>query len=242
MLKPITVRHMVLLGALAASVAPSRAAATLSDCASPLQDIRVESKIVSREMDALKKISTEFAQSYRFASSTFYYKEPNKLRVDSKAGLVTVRYVINGNSKVVKAGVINKRTDISRNPGQRQTPLTVGLVIPAWVSLLNADYQGERTINGTKTSVFQVHHKLEPKGSYFKLYMDAARKYVVRSETYHGNGRLKVTMDFQEPKSFGGVWAPTRAKVYNPQGELGAVTELTKIRVNTGLADSLFAL
>ncbi len=242
MRKPIFVRQMMFLGALAASVMPSRAAVTLSECVSPIRDIRVESKIVSRDMDALKKISTEFAQSYRFATSTFSYKEPNKLRVDSKAGVVNVRYVINGNSKVVKAGVINKRTDISKNPGQRQTPLTVGLVVPAWVSLLDSDYQGERTIHGTKTSVFEVRHKLEPKGSYYKLYMDASRKYVVRSETYHGSGRLKVTMDFQEPKQFDGIWVPTRAKVHNPQGELGAVTNLTNIRVNTGLADSLFAL
>lgn len=240
MLRSANILPAIVLAAMAATA--SAQSVTLTDYASPVRDIKADSKVVSRNMDALKKISGEFAQSYRFATSTFYYKEPNKMRLDSKAGVVSVRYVINGNAKTVKAGAINKRTDITNDPGKRQTALTVGLVTPAWINLLNATYKGDRTINGVKTAVFEARHKQEPKGSYRILYMDPAKKYVVRAEGFYGNGKPKMTTDFLDPKQFNGVWVPTRTKVYNPQGELGAVTDLLNIRVNSGLADSLFVL
>jgi outer membrane lipoprotein-sorting protein len=220
----------------------AHAAVTLEEYATPIKDVTCQSVIVSRDMDALKKISNEFAQSYRFAESTMYYKEPHKFRVDSKAGIVGVKYVINGNRKVLKAGVINKRWDISKDPGQRQSAITIGLVTAGWAGLLDNSYLGDKTINGTRTVLFESHFKGQPTGSYYKLYIDPERRYVVRSEQFHGDGKLKVSMNFLNPKKVNGHWVPTQTKVYNPQGQLGAVTELRNVRVNSGLDDDLFAL
>lgn len=223
-------------------VAPGRAARPVAEYASPVRDVTLTSAVVQRNMDALKKISNEFAQSYRFASSTMYLKEPDKFRVDSKAGVISVKYVINGNAKVLKAGVINKRWDIAKEPGQRQGGLTIGLLTPSFLDLVDATSIGERTVSGRKAEAFDMRFKGKSGGSWYRLFLHPSDRYVLRMEQYKGDNSLKDTIVFSEPKKINGVWIPTQTKVFNPQGELGATTKMENIRVNTGLADSLFAL
>lgn len=218
----------------------TRAQTPFSATNSPVKDITVTTKVAWKDMSVLKEISTEFAQGYRFASSTTYYKEPGKFRVDSKAGAVNVRYIINGNTKTLKAGAINKRWDISKKPGQLQGAPTVGLVTPDWTRLLTTRYLGEATINGVKTVSYEARLSAEPKGSYSVLYMDPERNYIVRNERHFGDGKIKNVFDHLEPKRVSGVWVPTKTKVYDGRGRLGAITEVTDLKVNTGLAESLF--
>lgn len=230
--------------ALAASIliAPATAARPLLDYASPVKDLSLTSTVQERDMDALRKISNEFAQSYRFASSTMYLKEPDKFRVDSKAGLIHVRYVINGNAKILRAGVINKRWDITHEPGQRQGGLTVGLLTASFVRLVDSTPKGTQTVSGRKADVFDTHFKGKGRASWYRLFMDPDQQYILRVEQYKADNSLKDTIVFSEPKRVNGVWVPTRTKVFNPQGQLGAVTKMENIKVNTGLADSIFAL
>jgi outer membrane lipoprotein-sorting protein len=229
-------------GALAALCATASNAQSLMDYAAPVNDVSLKIAVVSRDMDALKKISTEFAQSYRFASSQMYFKSPDKFRIDSKAGVINVKYIINGNAKVLKAGVLNKRWDITNEPAQRQSALTVGLLTPAWVNLVNASAKGTRTISGRKAVVFDTHFKGKKNAAWYRLFMDPEKRIVLRMEQYHGDNKLKDTIVFADPVRASGIWVPTHTKVFNPLGQLGAVTKLENIRVNAGIADSLFAL
>jgi len=226
----------------AAATAASAGAQSLMDYAAPVRDIALKSVVVERDMAALKKISNEFAQSYRFASSQLYMKEPDKFRVDSKAGLVGVKYVINGNAKVLKAGVINKRWDITNEPGQRQGGLTIGVLTPSFVHLVNATAKGEQTVSGRKALVFDTHFKGKGKASWYRLFVDPEKHYILRFEQYKPDNSLKDTIVFSEPTRVNGIWVPTRTKVFNAQGQQGAVTRMENIRVNAGLSDSLFAL
>jgi outer membrane lipoprotein-sorting protein len=142
----------------------------------------------------------------------------------------------------VRAGVINKRWDITGEPGQRQGGLTVGLLTPAWVNLVNVTPKGARTISGHKAIVFDTHFKGKKWASWFRLSMDPQKRYIVRLENFSGNGDLKYTVVFSEPVRVNGAWIPTRSKVFNAQGEQGAITKMDNIKVNAGLADSLFSL
>lgn len=232
----------VVLAAAALTAAPGHAARPLMDFTSPVKDLTLTSKVEQRDMDALKQISNEFAQSYRFASSTMYMKEPDKFRVDSKAGVVHVRYVINGNAKVLKAGIINKRWDIANEPGQRQGGLTVGLLTPSFVNLVDATPKGTRTISGRTAEVFDTRFKGKGRSSWHRLFMDPDQRYILRVEQYKPDNSLKDTIVFSDPKKVNGIWIPTRTKVFNPKGQLGAVTRMENIRVDSGLSDSLFSL
>ena len=214
----------------------------LQKYASPIKDIHVKSSVERRDMDALKKISNEFAQSYRFAGSEMYYKEPGKLKIISKAGLLDVSYVINGNTKVVRAIGIHKTIDITHSPGQLQGAFVVGLLTPSWLDLMNITSKGSAKIDGRNTLVYEAHFIEEPRGAYYKFFVDPARKYVVRQEQFYGEGRLKMTTRFLNPVNQKGFWLPTKTEVLNAEGKLGAVTKMQILGINTGLPDSLFAL
>lgn len=228
--------------ALAAVVVGSRAAVPITKFASPVMDFHVRTAVEARDMDALKVISPEFAQSYRFSGSEIYYKEPGKLKVVSKAGLIDVTYKINGNSKAVQAGLIHKTIDITHSPGQRQGAMSVGLLTPSWLSLVSATLSGTSKVDGISTVVFEAHYNEEPGGTYYKFYIDPARKFTCRQEQFHGDGKLKLTTRFLEPVKINGVWIPTKTIVSNAAGKQGAVTKLNVISVNSGLSDKDFEL
>lgn len=214
----------------------------LEKFASPIMDLHVKSSVESRDMEALKKISNEFAQSYRFAGSEMYYKEPGKLKIISKAGFLDVSYVINGNTKGYKAVGIHKSIDITHSPGQRQGASAVGLLTPSFLDTMNISSKGSAKIDGREALVYEAHYKEEPGGAYYKFFVDPSRKYVVRQEQYHGDGRPKMTTRFLNPVNQKGIWLPTRTEVLNGEGKRGAVTKMQILGINTGLSDSLFAL
>ncbi|HEY3268615.1 MAG TPA: outer membrane lipoprotein-sorting protein [Armatimonadota bacterium] len=228
--------------ALALTPVLARAAKPLMDYASPVRDITLKSNIVKRDMDLLKTISTEFAQSYRVAASELWYKEPNKLLLISKAGLMDVVYKINGNAKTVKAGFLNKRWDVTHAPGQRQTALTVGLMTPAWVDLVNATYYGAAKVDGRPAVIYDARFKESDPRTWYRLYIDSERKIVLKQEQRIRDGSLKVTLHYMDPVRRNGVWAPTQIEVVTPDGKQGALTKMDGIRINTGLSDDLFKL
>ena len=214
----------------------------LEKYASSIKDIHVKSSVESRNLDALKKISNEFAQSYRFAGSEMYYKEPGKLKIISKAGLLDVSYIINGNTKVLQAVGIHKTIDITHSPGQRQGASAVGLLTLSFLDAMNISSKGSTKIDGHEALVYEAHYKEEPGGAYYKFFVDPARKYTVRQEQYHGDGRPKMTTRFLNPVNQKGIWVPTKTEVLNGEGTPGAVTKMQIVGINTGLPDSLFAL
>ena len=220
----------------------ARAERPLVEYSSPLKDITLKSSVVKRDMDLLKKISPEFAQSYRVANSTMWYKEPNKLLLISKAGLLNVVYKINGNTKTLKAGFFTKRWDVTHTPAERQTALTVGLITPAWVDLVDVTYKGKQKVDGRDVEVYQAKYREGNPLTFYRLYVDPQRKVLLRLDQCWPGGNLKVAYRFLDPASTKGVWVPTRIEVLTPEGKQGALTKIYEVKVNTGLSDDLFAL
>lgn len=218
------------------------ASASIQNATTPVRDIVVQSQVVSRDMDVLKKISTEFAQSYRFANSTLYYKEPNLMRLESKAGAVTVVYIINGDKKRLNAGLIRKTWNVAKEPRQRQSVLAIGLLAPSYLNLFTVTPAGNETVAGVKADVYTLRYKVEPQGSYLKLSVDPEKRVVVRHRQFMKNDQLKYEIRFLKPKPFGGIWVPTQSEVYNGEGQKGATTQITSVKVNAGIASSQFQL
>jgi outer membrane lipoprotein-sorting protein len=224
-----------------AAAGAAHAQAPINSHLPQVRDIALSSKIVSRDMAELRKISRDFAQSYRFASSEVFYKEPNRLRVNSRAGAITVSYVINGNTKVYRAGAA-VRNDISNKPKERQTAMLAGVLTPAFLQMFNVSGAGTGTFAGRSVHVYNLRYRQEPDGLWVRLSVDPQRKLVIRQQEFHADGSMKLDVRFLNPQQVSGVWVPTRLEVYNGEGKLGAVTEVSNIRVNTGLADSLFSV
>ena len=72
------------------------------------------------------------------------------------------------------------------------------------------------------------------------MWIDPEKDYTTRREWYDQKGRQKATFLYENPKKFDGVWFPTQLTVKNMDNKVAGVTRYDSIRVNTGLASSLF--
>lgn len=221
---------------------PARSAQPLVKYASPVRDISVRNTLVSKDMKELKVISNEYAQGYRVTYTDVWFREPNMLRVSSKAGLISAVSIINGNTKKVSAGPIKKTYDLKKEPRKRQDALTLGLVTPSGLQDFTDRFLRKEKVDGVDVLVYELKYKVQPENSYKVVYYDPKKKVVVRIMNHHGDGRLKFESRFLNPVRVNGIWVPTRTEVYNANGKLGGVTKFENIKVNTGLSDSLFKL
>lgn len=221
---------------------PARSAQPLVKYASPVRDISVRNTLVFKDMKELKVISNEYAQGYRVTYTDVWFREPNMLRVSSKAGLISAVSIINGNAKKVSAGPIKKTYDLKKEPRKRQDALTLGLVTPSGLQDYTDKFLRRDKVNGVVVLVYELKHKVKPEDSYKHVFVEPNKKVILRILNFHGDGRLKFDSRFLNPVKVNGIWVPTRTEVYNANGGLGGVTKFENIKVNTGLADSLFKL
>lgn len=210
-----------------------------------LRDFSATGQIVSKNDAELQKIDKNYAQGYRFRETLIQYKEPLKLRVDSKAGLFSVRYVINGKRKSTQVpGLhINRVRDITGRPGEEQGMLDSGILTPGFLEdSVASRFVGRQSLDGRMVPVFEFWYTDEPNSRHHFIWVDPQKRVILRHDVHHRSGGLKVRFMLKQPTQVAGVWVPTRIEVYNGEGRLAAVTQYKQVKVNTGLSESLFRI
>jgi len=224
----------------------AQAEEALQDYAQPaLHDFTATAVIVEKNDDELRQIDPNFAQGYRFRQSIIQYKEPFKLRVDSKVGLFSVRYVINGKRKATQVpGLrINKVKDITGRPGEEQGMLDSGILTPAFLAdSVASRFVGKEKLNGEMVPNFEFWYTDEKHSRHHTVWVDPTKRIIVRHDVFNRSGGLKMRYMLKQPIQVAWVWVPTRVEVYNASGRLAAVTRYTTVKVNTGLSESLFRI
>jgi outer membrane lipoprotein-sorting protein len=165
------------------------------------------------------------------------------VRVEGKYGLFGVLYIINGDRKLqsVPALRIRKVKNIATDPGERRTSLDIGIFTPSLLPHFETRFLRYDTRDGKKLPVFELSYRQEKGGRKRHVWIDPATRTVVEHQVFHRRGGLKMRYVFRNLVRYAnGVWLPTRVELYNPSGKLAAVTRYEDIRVNAGLADSLF--
>jgi hypothetical protein len=221
-----------------------RAEESLRDYAQPaLRDFAAVGVILAKNDAELKKIDNSYVQSYRFRESQIQYKEPLKLRIDAKQGFLSIRYVINGKRKSTRGLGFNKVKDITGRPGEEQSMLDSGVLTPGFLAdAVASRFVGHQTLDGRKVPVFEFWYTDESNSRHHFVWMDPAKRIILRHDVHHRSGGLKLRFMLKQPKQVSGVWVPTRVEVYNAEGRLAAVTRYTQIKVNSGLSESLFRI
>lgn len=224
----------------------ARAEEALGDFTQPaLHDFTAQAVIVQKNDAALNKIGRGFAEGYRLRESLIRYKEPQKLRVDAKAGFMSIRYVVNGSRKATEVPVlhISKVKDIAGHPGESQGMLDSGILTAAFLANSVASrFVGRRELGGRTVPVFEFWFTADYISRHHLLYVDPAKKIILRHDVDDRYGHPWVSYVLKQPIQVGGIWVPTRLEVYSADNRLAAVTHYTSVRVNTGLSDSLFHL
>lgn len=206
---------------------------------SSFKDAKFVAKIVTGNQKELKKINDDFAQSYRFDTTTAYVKEPFMLRMEAEVDDTKITYIVNGGRKYYKLGSkIGVPIDVKNAPGKRQTIMDFGILTP---SLFESGFMTAKFVRKDGDDlVFDItyDHKLD--NSRNRVWVDADKKFIEKRAWYDQAGRLLATFDYSNPKNEGGVWFPTKCTVKNNEGKLAGVTEYIKMSLNKGLDASLF--
>lgn len=217
---------------------------SISDVYQPgLKDASFTAQVEKAVIKELSKINKDFASSYRVKKTEVQLKEPFKMRLVSKVEGNDIVFVLNGPSRLLKvspAGIRNKE-NLSKSPGKRQTLFDYGLLTP---SLFNNFFVAKfvRMDRATGNAVFDVTYvpSLDDTTRH-RIWVDTSKKYMTRREWYSQNGgNLMATFEYSNPKQFGGVWIPLKLSVSNAERKFAGSLVYSNVKVNTGLADSLF--
>ena len=206
-----------------------------------LKDATFVAKVITGNQSELKKINKDFGEAYRFKESTIKIKEPFMIRMESNVDDTDVLLVMNGSKRLMSIpGRFSTRKDLSDSPGMRQTIFDFGILTPSLFSSLY-DAKFVRIDRATGNPVFDVIFKRrDVDTSRHRIWVDKDKKYIVKREWFGQEDQQKATFFYTEPELVGGVWIPTKATVKNTDDKVAGVTDYSLIKVNTGLADSLF--
>ncbi len=207
---------------------------------SGFRDFTIGAKIAYANQKELAVIGKDYGNSYQFKNSTIIFKMPDKVKVTSTAGVVKVSYIITGNMKRIRAGLLKKTEDISNEPHKKQTPLDVGMVTEAIWKQFRVDNVKMQGTAANPTYVLTLSLPNSPQKKQY-IWVDGKDWRLLKREKHEADGSLKSRYVYSKHKSYKGVvWAPTEQRVYNKNGKLAGTTVYSNIKVNTGVADGVF--
>ncbi len=212
---------------------------------SGLKDASFRMKVDKASQKELQKINKDFAMSYRFDYTDVDMKEPFMLRLESVVDQERLLYIVNGPTRLIKIprAKINKREDLSKSPGKRQTIFDFGIIAP---SIFNNYMQAKfvRVDRATSDAVFDVTYVPALKdGTRHRIWVDREKKVVTKREWYNQKGGfLQATFNYSKPQKFGTLWMNTRMDVYNADGKFAGGTDFVGMKVNQNLAATMFAV
>jgi outer membrane lipoprotein-sorting protein len=224
--------------ALAAPAAPS-----ITDFVQTrLKDATFTAKVVKGDQRELKKINSDFGQSYRFETVNIKAKEPFMLRLESVVDDTSILYIVDGPNLLISIprAKIKSKQNLANSPGRRQTFMDFGLLTP---SLFKGFFKDTfvRMDRATGDAVFDLRYP-DPKidSSRHRIWIDTDKKILTKREWYDQSDRQLATFFYEKPVQQEGIWMPTQLTVRNNENKVAGITRYTAIKVNTGLPDSLF--
>lgn len=215
--------------------------ARVTEAAGDFRDFKAVGTVTEKNKKALESLNSEYARLYEFDKAYISLKQPDKLRMDGKLGMVKMTYIINGWKKIFRAAKvgISKVSDYSGDPAKLQDAFDIGLITPSmW---------RHRTIQIIEDEQARQNGEIKlllkwPKGDMLNYaWVDAENLWLKKFEKRDSEGNLQVRIVYSEPQKAGGViWMPMKTEVYTPDGEKAVTSVYSDVEVNTGLQDSVF--
>lgn len=224
---------------------PARAQKALTDYVQGnLKDLTASVDVVSKNDAELEKIGKGYVDAYRLGKQEIWAKEPNRMRFQGKQGVFVIRYVTNAGRKLTEVPTlrIHKVEDITAEPGKADSISDLGVITTGWEQRVESRWLRTETKDGKTLQVFEVWYKEDPRARH-TLWLDPATKTIVEHVAHHrarNKPGFRKRLVYSDIKQINGVSIPTKVSMYNTDDKLAGVLRYEGIKVNTGLADSLF--
>ena len=211
-----------------------------------LKDLTAELEVVSKNDAELRKIGKGYADAYSVQKKSFWYKEPGKVRFEGKKGLITIRMITNGDRKMTQMSFppIKDIDDLKKDPGKADSISDIGILTPDWLPDHDYVWVSTEKRDGKSLEHFQYWDKRDPRYKH-SIWIDPSTKTIVEHIAHHRAKRLKgfkKRFVFSNVKQISGVWIPTEVTVYSPTNKAAGTMRYNSIKINTGVADSLFKI
>ena len=206
-----------------------------------LVDLTMVGTVTYKNRKSMEKVDPAYGRLYEFKSANVLYKSPDKLRMEGKLGMVKFEYIINGGLKIIRVPNlrINKKENFTDDPAKLQRALDIGLVTPSvWQDRRVSIVEDAQALAAGEIKLRLYWAKGD---MIYHVWLDAENLWLKRFEKREAAGKLVVKVDYSSPQKIGGIiWMPTKTEVFGPDGEKAGASEMGDIKVNVGLADSLF--
>lgn len=213
-------------------------------CQSGLRDLRFDGKLVKGNVKEAGKIDSDWRRNLAFPNLKVYAKEPFKLRIEASTDDTTGVIVVNGMMQSMRVPKlrVNQKTDLTDQPGRRQTFFEFGMLTP---TVAKQYFQSKfvRFDRETGNPVFDLTWPAKyDNTTRHRVWIDKEEKYIVKREWYAQEGRLKATILYSKPVKEGGVAFPTMQQTFNAENKLAGEFHYTNVKINDGVDDSLFSI
>lgn len=206
------------------------------------RDFTCVTQVVKRNDKVLHKMGKKFVQQYEIKKADTYFKMPDNVRMEGKIGLLKVQMIMTGNQRIFRVPSLRltKKEDISEEGFKKQTCIDLGLLCEsAWNDFDVKYISTEQKETGPAYIVDFTRRWENPKT--YRISIDKKILRILKIEKRDAEGNLQAIFKFPEAKQLNGViWAPSRAELYSPNGELAAVTEFYNMKANSGLSAKFF--
>lgn len=209
-----------------------------------LKDVSFSLEIVKADQKELGKINRDFGTSYRADGGKAFFKDPFKLRLESKFGESTVFYIINGSTQYYKLGKsgLGRKEDLSGSPGRIQTLLDFGVLVPSLWSFYEPKFVRVDRATGDYVFDLMFKNRKDSDNTRHRIWVDPDKRYTTKREWYNRNGEQLATFSYLNPVTAKGCTFPGKVEVRNVENKLAGIMAYTSVQVNTGLNDSLFSV
>lgn len=203
-----------------------------------IKDLAVTINLKESNRKELKKMGGAFATNYSARKAQMYYKQPGKLRFESKILGANVTLVYNGDTQGYKTPILSGKKDIHGKPGQKQTLMDIGVFARDYIT---TDYKPVYQRTEGKLHVFKMVQRNTTNTSHEILWVNPQNSLIERRLSYNGDNILQKEMRYKMPRVIRpGILLPTVIEVYNKEGKLAISQTIDDPKVNLGVEDSLF--
>ena len=223
----------------AAAVSLSEVRSRIQQATAGFRDLRMDVEIAFADQKELAVIGKDYGRAYEFKRSQLVFKDPDRFKMTARAGLVNVTYIVTGDMKRVKAGLIKKTDDIGDEPHKKQNALDVGIVTDSLWQFFNVEGVRTENLNGVPCYVLTLSLANSPQKKQY-IWVDTKDLKLLRREKREADGSLRVRYVYSGHRKVNGIWVPGEQRVFNGNGRLGGTSVYSNIRINSGVSDSEF--
>lgn len=237
----------LVLAIFAASLAVPAAALTEDELKARIEaatkgfsDISMTMTVNLKDKKALEKMEPSYARLYECKTVNVYVKQPDKVMTEGKLGMVRFQYIINGTMKIFRAKNlrINQKEDCAKKPAKLQSAFDFGLLTPTLWSNRTVKIipDAQADANG------EIKLRLQwPTGNTgHVVWIDAKDLWIKKVEKHNGKDEVESTIVYSNPTKFDTIMVPAKAELISPDGKSVGTNEVSNVKVNTNLSDTLF--